>query len=344
MDLIPNYHIENLAETNRRIQELFKAGTAPTTLIAYRSDLEYFWTWAKIALNIKEPCYPIPKNMLIQFIIDHLYGLNDQVEKRLMLAGKKARPGPHSINTVQRRISSLSVAHQYQGIEENPCAAKEIKMLLRKARRAAVKDGKQSQKKRAITLDLLFRLIGTCNGESLIDLRDRAILLVAFATGGRRRSEVVAMRHENLTPVDGGYTWILPSSKTDQDGIGLPLPILGRPAEALKNWIKKSGERTGFVFRGITKGGNLLPSKSNKYGIAPYTVCRIVKKRSAMAGLDPQQFSAHSLRSGFITEAGKQGKPIQDIMALSGHRSIGVAIGYYQAGNAVNNSAAQLVG
>jgi hypothetical protein len=33
-----------------------------------------------------------------------------------------------------------------------------------------------------------------------------------------------------------------------------------------------------------------------------------------------------------------------DIMALSGHKTVSVVSGYYRAGNAINNSAAKLVG
>jgi integrase len=79
-------------------------------------------------------------------------------------------------------------------------------------------------------------------------------------------------------------------------------------------------------------------------GIRPRVVARIVKRRAAMAGLDKTLFAGHSLRSGFVTEAGMQGKPMGDIMALSGHKTVAVVAGYYQAGNALNNSAAKLAG
>ncbi len=39
----------------------------------------------------------------------------------------------------------------------------------------------------------------------------------------------------------------------------------------------------------------------------PQSVTAILKGRCARAGLDPVLFSAHGLRSGFMTEAGKQG-------------------------------------
>src|SRR5690606_13053117 len=38
----------------------------------------------------------------------------------------------------------------------------------------------------------------TCAGEDLTALRDRAILMMAFASGGRRRSEIASLRTEQL--------------------------------------------------------------------------------------------------------------------------------------------------
>jgi integrase len=107
----------------------------------------------------------------------------------------------------------------------------------------------------------------------------------------------------------------------------------------MADWLAAAGITDGFLFRAITKGGKITES-----GIREKTVARIVQKRAAMAGLDPTLFAGHSLRSGFVTEAGMQGKPMGDIMALSGHRTVSVVTGYYQAGNALNNSAAKLAG
>jgi hypothetical protein len=53
----------------------------------------------------------------------------------------------------------------------------------------------------------------------------------------------------------------------------------------------------------------------------------IVRQRCALAGLQGD-FSAHSLRSGFVTEAGRQAIPIADTMAMTGHRSIQSVVGY----------------
>ena len=68
----------------------------------------------------------------------------------------------------------------------------------------------------------------------------------------------------------------------------------------------------------------------------------IVKRRAVLAGLKGG-FGAHSLRSGFVTEAGKQGMPLPAVMAMTEHRSVASIIGYFQAGQAEDNPAASLL-
>lgn len=321
-------------DTESKVKAILEAGTAENTKRAYRGDIEYFMAWASVATGY-DMGFPVPVALVVRFITDHLYSMDNSTDKNLVVMGIKARLGTHSISTVSRRISSLSVAHEAQKME-NPCRSQEVKTLLSKARKAATKMGITPQKKKAITKNLLEAIISTCGG-SLIDIRDKALLLFAFASGGRRRSEVAKARTDNLTSVEGGYVYHMPYSKTDQEGEGSDLPVLGLAAIALNEWLKASGIKEGYLFRGITKNGKVLE------GISGKTVARIVKKRALMAGLDSSIFGGHSLRSGFITEAGRQGKALADAMALSGHRTISVALGYHQAGSVIHNPAARLM-
>ena len=55
----------------------------------------------------------------------------------------------------------------------------------------------------------------------------------------------------------------------------------------------------------------------------------ILKKRCAQAGLDPRTFSAHGLRSGYLTEAARRGVSLQEAMRQSRHRSVQQASSYY---------------
>lgn len=168
-------------------------------------------------------------------------------------------------------------------------------------------------------------------------MQDRAILLVGFASGGRRRAELANLYAEDLRKVEGGYLIRLRHSKTDQLGKGQEVPILGAAAQAVTAWLVKSGIRTGKLFRGIRRSGQLND------GLAGRTVNRIVKRRATLAGIDPALFGAHSLRSGFITESGRRGSALGDAMALSGHRTTAVAQGYYREGELMRNPAAHML-
>jgi integrase len=54
-------------------------------------------------------------------------------------------------------------------------------------------------------------------------------------------------------------------------------------------------------------------------------------------------FSAHSLRSGFVTEAGRQNVPLGDTMAMTGHSSVSTVMRYFRAGSTSTSRAARLL-
>lgn len=68
----------------------------------------------------------------------------------------------------------------------------------------------------------------------------------------------------------------------------------------------------------------------------------IVKKRCALAGVEGD-FSAHSLRSGVVTEAGRQNMPLAETMAMTGHHSVATVLGYFRTEFSLSNGAARLL-
>lgn len=321
-------------KTQDRVRTILDAGVSDNTRRAYAGDLRYFWAWARLALGLAE-AYPITLAVVVRFVTDHLEGLPSDVDEALVAEGVKARPGPHSIATVERRLAALSVAHEAQGVE-NPVQMPQVRALMAAARRARARKGEGPRKKQAATRYVLEAMLAVC-GNDLRGLRDKALLLFAFASGGRRRSEVASARVENLKSVPGGYLYRIPWSKTDQEGAGREVPVLGRAGTALGLWIEAASLDGGYLFRAVGKDGE-VKKKLSARGVA-----RIVKRRAAQAGFDPKDFGAHSLRSGFVTEAGRQGVPRNEAMALTGHRSSAVFDGYFEDGAVLNNPAARLV-
>lgn len=70
-------------------------------------------------------------------------------------------------------------------------------------------------------------------------------------------------------------------------------------------------------------------------------MARIVQRRAKLAGLEGD-WAAHSLRSGFVTEAGRQGVPLGEVMAMTERRSVSSVMGYFQAGSLLSSLATEM--
>ena len=64
------------------------------------------------------------------------------------------------------------------------------------------------------------------------------------------------------------------------------------------------------------------------WGLCGHDVARTVKRYAEKAGLDPREFSGHSLRAGFATSAAETGASILKIMETTRHKSIDVLAAY----------------
>jgi integrase len=73
------------------------------------------------------------------------------------------------------------------------------------------------------------------------------------------------------------------------------------------------------------------------------SVNAIVKTRCVLAGLDPADYSAHGLRSGYLTEAARRGVALPEAMRQLRHRSVQQAAGYYNEVEIERGRSARLV-
>ena len=113
---------------------------------------------------------------------------------------------------------------------------------------------------------------------------------------------------------------------------------VGRPVEALKAWLEAAGISSGPVFRRIDRWGAVGDS-----ALDGQSVNAIVKRRCVLAGLDPADYSAHGLRSGYLTEAARRGVPLPEAMRQSRHRSVQQAAAYYNEVEIEGGRSARLV-
>lgn len=205
-------------------------------------------------------------------------------------------------------------------------------------RRAHARPARQA---RALTVDHLMRMVASC-GRDREGVRDRAILLIGFF-GGFRRGELVLVDADHLTFGEAGVEILVPRGKTDQEAAGLTkaIPYGVRPDEcpvrALEVWIRfvRPGDPFGIsgpVFTG--RRGERLTGKA---------INDIVQRRAALIGLPAGTYSAHSLRSGFVTAAHQAGARMQDIMSQTGHRSHAVCGDYIRAAERWTQNAAAMI-
>jgi integrase len=335
--------LEALADA--AIRDLLREGEAANTQMSYRSALRYWAAW--FALRYRQPlALPVAPATVLQFIVDHvqrtadtglIHELPDPIDRMLVSQGFKGRLGSLALSTVGHRLAVLSKLHALHG-SPNPCHDEGVRELIAKTRRAYAKRGAPTARKAALTREPLEALLATCDG-SLRGLRDRALLLFAWASGGRRRTEVVNASLENTRRVaERAWVYTLRHDKTNQSGADRPendKPIVGVAADALEAWLAASGIRSGVIFRRIRKGTTLGEP------LTPSAVRRVVLQRCQLAGLEGN-FSAHSLRSGFVTEAGRQNVPLGETMAMTGHASIATVMRYFRSGQVGTSRAATL--
>jgi integrase len=175
-----------------------------------------------------------------------------------------------------------------------------------------------------------------------IGIRDRALLVLGFA-GAFRRSELVALNIEDLREEPSGYIVLVRKSKTDQDGEGMlkAIPygsdINTCPVRSIKALLSLYNRNTGPLFTHIKKGDNITENR-----LLPQVVAMVIKRNYAI--IDEPAFAGHSLRSGFVTSAAKNGVAIHEIMAQTGHKNVEKLMVYIRDATRLENCAASRVG
>ncbi|RJT23814.1 integrase [Mesorhizobium waimense] len=343
------------------LRHLAKEGIGANSLRALASDLGYLEAWSLAATGFSLP-WPAPEALLIKFVAHHLWdlakretdpahGMPADVAATLKSQALLRTDGPHAPATVRRRLSSWSTLTKWRGLRGKfnaPGLQSAIKLAVRASARPR---GRKSKK--AVTADILTALLKACAGDRLVDVRDRALLITAFASGGRRRSEMASLRFEQIVeeePVPAEpkapdssdklpcLSIRLGRTKTTQADSDAFVLLVGRPVLALKGWLERAGITEGAVFRGIDRWGNL-----EKRALTPQAVNLLLKRRIAEAGLDPQAFSAHGLRSGYLTETARRGIPLPEAMQQSQHRSVQQASNYYNDAERTLGRAARVI-
>ncbi len=153
--------------------------------------------------------------------------------------------------TVNRKLAAIGWAHRRAGLQppqktEGTAAIAEVLAGIRRSRTTA------PDKKSAADADVTWTLLHFIKGERLRDHRDQALIALGMAAA-LRRSELVALRVEDLARVPEGLRLRISRFKTDQDGAGevvaVPSSKRFRPVALIDAWLAAAGIADGFVFR-----------------------------------------------------------------------------------------------
>jgi integrase len=282
-------------ERRERMQRQARASKADATWAAYAADWRVWEAWA---MRTGATLLPASPQNVAAFLSD-------------MSASRK-------ISTLRRYLASISVAHSLRGLALDRKHAT-IKTILKGIARES---GTPVRRVKPLLAARVRSLLADM-GDSLADARDAALLALGVASGCRR-SELAGLdwlshgAGQGILEIgEDGATIRLYRSKTSQ---AEPAEVHIKPGIALaavKRWVVAAGIAAGTpLFRAIGKSSRISAQR-----LADRSIARIVKARCEAAGLDPTDFSGHSLRAGMVTSAAEAGVPEWRIKLHSRHKS-----------------------
>jgi len=231
--------------------------------------------------------------------------------------------------TLALRMAAIGYAHRQAG-EVPPHKVRGGTVILDILAGARRSWGKPPARKAAADGDLIWSMLHEIKGNSLRDVRDRALLSFGMVSC-LRRSEIAALDVSDLVRAPEGLRVTIRRSKTDQEGAGATIAVpAGRrlkPVAHLDAWLARAAVADGPLFRRVSQCGTRVLAER----MSDRSVAEVVKARAKRAGLDPAAFAGHSLRAGFLTSAARAGASIWKMQEQSRHKSLNVLSGYVRS-------------
>lgn len=225
-----------------------------------------------------------------------------------------------AVSTLQHRLIAIHRAHTDVGLVL-PAMNSLVKQTMQGIRRTV--GTRQRQVAPLVKDDLLEMMVHVERQRPMKAACDKALLLVGFS-GAFRRSELVALRYDDMTCFESGVKLLIRRSKTDQESVGravfVPYARGSRcPVKALMNWLSVAGIVSGPIFRANNRHDQVVGDNA----LSPQSVALIVKSSvRMMAGHEAaKNVAGHSLRAGYCTEAAAVGLQPYQIREQTGHKS-----------------------
>jgi site-specific recombinase XerD len=322
------------AEIAAKADGYAKQAKAENTRRAYAADWRAFQVWCDAH---REQAMPALATTVLAYLVD--------------------QAGILRVSTLARRLSAIREAHRYAGheLDTGHIAFRDTWGGIRRQHGAPAVQ-------KAPLLTAALRGAVDVLPDTLAGCRDRALLLIGFASA-LRRSELAAL---DVTPRVGasgiieqtpeGLIIRLMRSKTDQDGKGqtVAVPFGSNPStcpvRAYAAWIETSQLKEGPAFRAIDRHGHLAVDALTDRSIA------LIVKRAVIAGeiahgapevearVTARKFAGHSLRAGLATSAAANGAPGHLIQKQLRHSKFETTARYIRSAELFKQNAAGQAG
>jgi integrase len=307
---------EAAVERLRTLADDLKLAYAPNTLRTWRADWR---VWTAYCETTSRPALPATLETIKAFLLDRI------------AAGRKRA-------TLEHYLATLTVVHRLVQLP-SPMDAIEARLMWRGLRREhLVQRQRQAQ---GLTLDDVERLISPLSRSVPRDVRDAALLRVAFETMFRR-SELVHLQAEHFTvEPDGSGRVFLPHSKTDQEGEGVLQYLSPATVDLVLQWMGMANITGGPLFRSTPRS-----NQPDRYRnpLSDRDVARIFKRLALASGMDNERISGHSTRVGAAQDLLSANFSAAEIMRQGRWKSDRMVVKYGENLEAGRGAMAQLIG
>lgn len=284
---------------------------ADNTLLAYASDFSIFEAWCR---RVNRTALPASSMTVVAFM--------------------DFDASQSATATVSRRLAAIGKIHRLMRLP-SPIDDENVRLAMHKVLRAKPRRQRQAL---GLTAPLRDRLIAACP-PTLVGLRNRALIAVGYDTLCRR-SELIALRVDDLSPLDdGAMTILVRRAKNDPFGEGRLAYLTPRTVGLLNEWLNTANLRSGPLFRSLKTG------KASRHALASDSIGRLMKSLGRAAGFSPDQIAiltGHSMRVGAAQDMMAGGIDLISIMQTGGWRKPGIVERYVRNVEVTRNGIARL--
>ena len=298
------------------------ASLAPYLQQAYAKNTVRVWRanwriWCAFCEAIGETPLPTRVDVLERFLV---HGANRGLKRA----------------TLQQYLATLATVHSLARLP-NPLDTLEGQLMWKALRRQRLP--KRQRQAAPMTWETIEAMTSRLSAIDAADVRDHALILVAYETL-MRRSELVAMDVDHLDfQRDGSCLVFIQTSKTDQEGEGDHRPLSLASTKVLRAWLERAAIDDGAVWRTIPPSWR---GESFVNRIAGNDVARIFKRRAQQAGVTADAISGHSTRVGAAQDLIENNFATAAIMLAGGWKTERMVAQYGRKLTASRNAMAQL--